>query len=373
MRSKVLDELVPDLDEPELGSTTDGVCIEAPVCRVVLDPNLKPQNKALNVNVVWFPSEVLSVEAPNSASHCWQMAPCSEISHPVVNCSSKLAPVVAEEVPVDAGPKMDPCPISNDRVEKENAPLVNMPMINHCPQGGLGEDGMFPVPHVIQDPTPFVLSKNLQLDDGPPVDAESIESLASFSSPSPHAAPADQHGNAPGSAQLALVFYQERQLSSFVEVLRCGLGAATEGLTALDAVPSSLPPELEFVEDPAVDSSHSPHDAQFVHHDLAPSLEVDLDITPNSISHLSTTSDVVAGIAGITGKRLAGFEGVDSLVSRSPVVSLAPSLSASSGGLVSLDVISGSVMVSPESVKYDAPPAKSDVVKPTDVSWSPVV
>ncbi|GMH02147.1 hypothetical protein Nepgr_003986 [Nepenthes gracilis] len=66
-------------------------------------------------------------------------------------------------------------------------------------------------------------------------------------------------------------------------------------------------------------------------------------------------------------------EALDALVSRSPGVSLAPSLSASSGGLVSSDVGSGSVMVGPECVKYDAPPAKSDIVKPSNVSWSRVV
>ncbi|GMH15410.1 hypothetical protein Nepgr_017251 [Nepenthes gracilis] len=148
-------------------------------------------NKAPNVNVVRFDPEALSAEAPSSASHCWKMAPCSDISHPVVNCSSKLAPVVAEKVLVDAGPKMAHCPFGNDRVKEENVPLVNMPMINHCPQGGLGEDGMSPVPRGILDPTPSVLSMNLQLDDRHPADAESIESLASFSSPSPHTAPAD--------------------------------------------------------------------------------------------------------------------------------------------------------------------------------------
>ncbi|GMH00990.1 hypothetical protein Nepgr_002829 [Nepenthes gracilis] len=158
MRSEVPDELVPGLDQPELGSTTDGVCIEATVCRVDLAPN---------VNVVRFDSEVLSADAPSSASHCWQMAPCGEFSHLVVNCSSKLAPVDAEEVPVVAGPKMAPCPIGNDKVEEENAPL---------------------------------------LDDRPLADAESIESLATVSSPNPHAAPADQAGKAPGTTQLALVF-----------------------------------------------------------------------------------------------------------------------------------------------------------------------
>ncbi|GMH27868.1 hypothetical protein Nepgr_029711 [Nepenthes gracilis] len=99
------------------------------------------------MSVVWSASE--SVEAPSSASHCWKLAPCSGCSHPVVNCSSKLALVVVEEVPVVAGPKMASCPIGNDRVEKENSPMVNMPLTNHSPQGGLGEDGKFPLPLVI--------------------------------------------------------------------------------------------------------------------------------------------------------------------------------------------------------------------------------
>ncbi|GMH31671.1 hypothetical protein Nepgr_033515 [Nepenthes gracilis] len=185
MRFEVPGETVPCLDQPELGSVTDGVCVEAPVCRVVLDSDLKPLNKAPN-----------------------KMAPCSGCSHPAVNCSSKLAPVAAEVVQVVAGPKMAPCPIGNDRVGKENAPLVNMPQINLCPQGGLGEDGKSPVPLVVQDPASSVLTKNHQLDDRHPADAESIESLATRFFSSPHAAPVDQHGKAPGSAQLALIFHQ---------------------------------------------------------------------------------------------------------------------------------------------------------------------
>ncbi|GMH27853.1 hypothetical protein Nepgr_029696 [Nepenthes gracilis] len=227
------------------------------------DAVMRSESKAPNVTVVRFAPEVMAAEAPSSASHCWKMAPCSDISLPIVNCSSKLAPVVAEEVPMDAGSKIAPCSIGNDRVEEVNVPLVNIPMINHCPQGGLGEDGMSPVPRVILDPTPPVLSMNLQLDDRPPANVESIESLASFSSPSPHTVPADKHRKAPGSA------YQDRQLSSFAKVLRRGLDAAAEELwgadcevEAVDTVPSSLPPELESVEDPAVDFSLSPHDAQ---------------------------------------------------------------------------------------------------------------
>ncbi|GMH01998.1 hypothetical protein Nepgr_003837 [Nepenthes gracilis] len=61
------------------------------------------------------------------------------------------------------------------------------------------------------------------------------------------------------------------------------------------------------------------------------------------------------------------------MVARSPVLTLAPSLSPYSGGLVSSDVIPGSVMVAPDSVHYHAPPANSDVVQPLDKSWSRVV
>ncbi|GMH19868.1 hypothetical protein Nepgr_021709 [Nepenthes gracilis] len=115
-------------------------------------------------------------------------------------------------------------------------------------------------------------------------------SLVADSSPSQHAAPADQHGKASSSAQLALVCHQERHPASFAEVLRCGLVAATEGLlgAAMDAVSFGFPTVAEFEDDPVVDSSHSPHDALNVHHVKAPALEVDLDLTPNSITRLSS-------------------------------------------------------------------------------------
>ncbi|GMH00991.1 hypothetical protein Nepgr_002830 [Nepenthes gracilis] len=92
---------------------------------------------------------------------------------------------------VDVGPKLAPCPSGFDRVERKNVPQVFMPMINHYPQDGLGEDGMSSVPRVILDPTPYVLPLNFQLYDRPLADAESINSLAPSSSPSPHAGPAD--------------------------------------------------------------------------------------------------------------------------------------------------------------------------------------
>ncbi|GMH19883.1 hypothetical protein Nepgr_021724 [Nepenthes gracilis] len=115
-------------------------------------------------------------------------------------------------------------------------------------------------------------------------------SLVADSSPSQHATPADQHGKASSNAQLALVCHQERHLVSFVEVLRCGLVAAAEGLlgAAMDVVSFGLPTVAEFEDDPAVDSSHSPHDALYLHHVKAPALEVDLDLTPNSITRLSS-------------------------------------------------------------------------------------
>ncbi|GMH19859.1 hypothetical protein Nepgr_021700 [Nepenthes gracilis] len=102
------------------------VCNEAPVFRVVLDFDLMPQNKAPNESVVLdassdlvmpgsclFASEVQSDEAPSSDPHSWLMAPRSGCSHPVVYSISKLAPVVADEVPVVVGPKLAPCPVDN--------------------------------------------------------------------------------------------------------------------------------------------------------------------------------------------------------------------------------------------------------------------
>ncbi|GMH04792.1 hypothetical protein Nepgr_006632 [Nepenthes gracilis] len=104
--------LQTDVPEHELGSTSEESCIKAPVCREVLDPVLKPQNLVSNMNVVGFAPEVLSAVA-----HCWQMAPCSDNSHPVVNCSSKLSPVAAEVVPMDGGPMLAPCHSGFVRVE----------------------------------------------------------------------------------------------------------------------------------------------------------------------------------------------------------------------------------------------------------------
>ncbi|GMH27869.1 hypothetical protein Nepgr_029712 [Nepenthes gracilis] len=80
----------------------------------------------------------------------------------------------------------------------------------------------------------------------------------------------------------------------------------------MDAVPSGLPIESEFEEDPAVDSSHSAHDARFVHHDMAPALEVDLELTPNSITRLlskySLDASSIVGPDIISPKgSLAGF------------------------------------------------------------------
>ncbi|GMH13004.1 hypothetical protein Nepgr_014845 [Nepenthes gracilis] len=59
-------------------------------------------------------------------------------------------------------------------------------------------------------------------------------------------------------------------------------------MAAMEAVSFSLPIEAESKEDPAVVSAHSPHDAQFAHHDMAPALDADLDLTPNSITRLSS-------------------------------------------------------------------------------------
>ncbi|GMH16133.1 hypothetical protein Nepgr_017974 [Nepenthes gracilis] len=114
--------------------------------------------------------------------------------------------MVADEVLVVAGPKLAPCPIGKDRVGKENeaplpypapctllTPLDILHQINHYLQGGLGVDGKKPV---------SVLSN---VDGNRASFAEFIKhGLAADSSPSPHAAPANQHGKAPGSAQLAL-------------------------------------------------------------------------------------------------------------------------------------------------------------------------
>ncbi|GMH25864.1 hypothetical protein Nepgr_027707 [Nepenthes gracilis] len=99
--------------------------------------------------------------------------------------------------------------------------------------------GAADVPFFIQDPALSVLAENHQLDDMYPDDVVIDKSLAADSSPSPHVALADQHGKALGSAQLALVFHQERQQASFAEVLRRGLVATGEGLLgAAIAVPS---------------------------------------------------------------------------------------------------------------------------------------
>ncbi|GMH29933.1 hypothetical protein Nepgr_031776 [Nepenthes gracilis] len=175
------------------------------------------------------------------------MPPRNGSSHLVMYSISKLAPVAADEVPVVAIPKLAPCPEGKDKVGKDNdaplpylapytlsTPLDNMHQINHYPQGGLGVDGNKPVsvlsnvdgniasfaefikhganenkpvcvvPLFIQDPASPVLAENHQLDDMHLADAVIDESLAADSSPSPHAAPADQYGKAPGSAQLAL-------------------------------------------------------------------------------------------------------------------------------------------------------------------------
>ncbi|GMH11746.1 hypothetical protein Nepgr_013587 [Nepenthes gracilis] len=43
----------------------------------------------------------------------------------------------------------------------------------------------------------------------------------------------------------------------------------------------------------------SPHDAHYAHHVKAPALEVDLDLTPNSITHLSSKYSLdAAGLVG---------------------------------------------------------------------------
>ncbi|GMH04791.1 hypothetical protein Nepgr_006631 [Nepenthes gracilis] len=113
-----------------------------------------------------------------------------------------------------------------------------MPSINHCPQGGLCEDGISLVPCVILEPTPSVLPLNLQLDDRPPAEVEFIDSLASSSSPSPHAGPANQLRKAPDIAS------HDRRLSSFVEVLNRGLGATSEGFLIADLEAS---PDLALI------------------------------------------------------------------------------------------------------------------------------
>ncbi|GMH21330.1 hypothetical protein Nepgr_023172 [Nepenthes gracilis] len=59
-------------------------------------------------------------------------------------------------------------------------------------------------------------------------------------------------------------------------------------VATMDVVCSGLPTVAESVDDPAAVSAYSLHDAQFGHHDMAPVLVDDLDLTPNSITRLSS-------------------------------------------------------------------------------------
>ncbi|GMH11668.1 hypothetical protein Nepgr_013509 [Nepenthes gracilis] len=82
----------------------------------------------------------------------------------------------------------------------------------------------------------------------------------------------------------------------------------------------------------------------------------------------------ISSSSGLDALFLANARVEDSLVTHSPVGMKASSLSASSGGLICLDVIAGSDLVGIDSVQFEAPPAKStNVVKPLDLSWSRVV
>ncbi|GMH29945.1 hypothetical protein Nepgr_031788 [Nepenthes gracilis] len=94
----------------------------------------------------------------------------------------------------------------------------------------------------IPGPASPVLVENHQLDDMHPADAMIDESLAANSSPSPHAAPADQYGKAPGSAQLALgkngdLSRIDILLLKFAVVL-LGLAFVRGGLSALSCFES---------------------------------------------------------------------------------------------------------------------------------------
>ncbi|GMH00976.1 hypothetical protein Nepgr_002815 [Nepenthes gracilis] len=225
---------VPYLARSELGPDTDGDCNEAPVGRVALAVDLLPQNKAQNVSVV--------LEAGPDL-----VMPGSYRSASVAHFDEALISV------------------SHYRL---------MPPRSGCSH-----------PVVIKHPA----------------DAVFDESSAAISSLNQHVALANQHGKSPSSAQLALVCHQERHVASFAEVLRCGLVVdAIEDLlgAATDAVSSGLPTEAEVEDDPAVDSSYSPHDALYVHHVKAQALDVNLGLTPNSITLSSKYSLDAAGLVG---------------------------------------------------------------------------
>ncbi|GMH29452.1 hypothetical protein Nepgr_031295 [Nepenthes gracilis] len=71
-----------------------------------------PLDKAPIVKVLRFAPEILSVEAPSSASHSRKMAPCSDICHPFVFRKSIRGQKVSVEAPMDAAPKLASSPIA---------------------------------------------------------------------------------------------------------------------------------------------------------------------------------------------------------------------------------------------------------------------
>ncbi|GMH19262.1 hypothetical protein Nepgr_021103 [Nepenthes gracilis] len=95
----------------------------------------------------------------------------------------------------------------------------------HCSQGVLDLDGPSAVPHVIIDPSPSV---------PPPADVEAMDSFAPSSSPRFHSSYANQLRKAIGA------ICHDTRISSFAEVLSCGLGADSVGLSGAGVVPVSL-------------------------------------------------------------------------------------------------------------------------------------
>ncbi|GMH25399.1 hypothetical protein Nepgr_027242 [Nepenthes gracilis] len=65
-----------------------------------------PLDKAPTEKVVWFAPKILSTEAASNAYHSRKMAPCSDISHPIVLHRSNLDLKDSLEAPVDAVPKL---------------------------------------------------------------------------------------------------------------------------------------------------------------------------------------------------------------------------------------------------------------------------
>ncbi|GMH31681.1 hypothetical protein Nepgr_033525 [Nepenthes gracilis] len=156
-------------------------------------------------------------------------------------------------------------------------------------------------------------------DDRPPADAESIGFLEMVSSPSPLEAPTDQHGKAPWVLSRGLGDAAEgisKAGANPISIRPCTDAARLEALepraatimvepffpacevVALDAIPSSVPTDSKLGDEPAVSAYHSPQDGQFIHHDSAPALVVDLDLTPNSISHLSSKYSWILHVCG---------------------------------------------------------------------------